>query len=217
MQRLKLATNALHQRVERSVDLKTATLSVESFIALHYRFASFYEPLEHRLSALPWHQVGLDFPRRMKLPKIIAAIESLRQQCSVPQPALRNHGLEATVESSSEPTCKLNLYSTPPRLRIPEVGIIPEGLGCLYVLEGATLGGKFICKYASAQQGIDPSSGGQFFNSYGGDVGPMWQGFGDIVNSYVAANPTAENRIIAAAEETFACFEEWFSCRSECS
>jgi heme oxygenase len=49
-------------------------------------------------------------------------------------------------------------------------------VGCLYVLEGATLGGQFISRHL-ATLGIGPANGGLFFHGYGAKTGEMWKSF----------------------------------------
>ncbi|MVN86621.1 heme oxygenase [Deinococcus sp. HMF7620] len=80
---------------------------------------------------------------------------------------------------------------------------VPEGLGALYVLEGATLGGQIIGRHLRAR-GITPDSGGAYFSGYGPQTGPMWRAFGAAMNSEVA--PEDEARVLAGARQTFDAF-----------
>ncbi len=207
MQRLKQATASLHARVEQCVDLHAATTSIDAFISLHYQFAYFYAPLERHLRTLPWDSLGLEFEQRRKMPKLIAAIESLTHLGATPMPVTQRQS-----ESNLDLSWDAPPFTHPPRL--PEIRNISQGLGCLYVLEGATLGGMFIFKHAAAQLNLDADAGCQFFYGYGGDTGLMWQKFGEIINKYAGSNSAVAAQLITSAEDTFKCFEAWFSSRS---
>jgi len=93
---------------------------------------------------------------------------------------------------------------------LPLVTTLPRAYGCLYVLEGATLGGQIISRHVKNALGLDASNGAAFFNSYGNEIGRMWREFGDAVTAYAALHGD-EDQIIAGARETFAAFVVWFS------
>ena len=81
---------------------------------------------------------------------------------------------------------------------------LPEALGALYVLEGATLGGQVIVRALRRNLGITPESGGAYFHAYGPETGRMWQAFGEAMRREVA--PEDEERVIAGARDTFLAF-----------
>jgi hypothetical protein len=58
--------------------------------------------------------------------------------------------------------------------QLPELHTFHQGLGCMYVLEGSTLGSKFIAHRLAEHLRIDRSSGGAFFNAYGEATGARW-------------------------------------------
>ncbi len=71
----------------------------------------------------------------------------------------------------------------------------------MYVLEGSTLGGKYIYKNIHAALPLDELQGAAYFNGYGADTGKRWTCFLDQLCSYV----TEENKtqVFKGADETF--------------
>jgi heme oxygenase len=82
-----------------------------------------------------------------------------------------------------------------------------EALGALYVIEGSTLGGKIISKMMQQQLSLD--KGLSFFLGYGDKTEQMWDAFKQALNNQ-AQNPEQEAVVIAAANQTFLKFGEWF-------
>ncbi len=90
---------------------------------------------------------------------------------------------------------------------LPRINDHLEALGALYVIEGSTLGGKIISKMMAQQLGLD--KGMSFFAGYGDKTERMWDTFKQALNSQ-AQNPEQEAVVIAAANETFLKFGDWF-------
>ncbi|WP_374948609.1 biliverdin-producing heme oxygenase [Mucilaginibacter sp.] len=87
-----------------------------------------------------------------------------------------------------------------------------QAIGALYVIEGSTLGGKIISKMMQQQLALRDNEL-TFFTSYGNNTEQMWDAFKDALN-YQATNPEQEAVVIAAANQTFLKFGEWFKSRS---
>ncbi|GGH10530.1 biliverdin-producing heme oxygenase [Mucilaginibacter phyllosphaerae] len=90
---------------------------------------------------------------------------------------------------------------------LPAINTHLEALGALYVIEGSTLGGKIISKMMQQQLGAD--KGMTFFAGYGDKTGQMWDTFKDALNGQ-PQNTEQEAVVIAAANQTFLKFGEWF-------
>lgn len=84
---------------------------------------------------------------------------------------------------------------------------MPQVLGCLYVIEGATLGGQVITRHLLATHGITPETGGAFFAGYGAETGPHWQAFGAMITA--AERFGAADEIVASANRTFETLDRW--------
>lgn len=91
---------------------------------------------------------------------------------------------------------------------LPDIYTHLQAVGALYVIEGSTLGGKIISKMMQQQLGLE-HDGLTFFQGYSDRSNQMWDTFKDMLNSQ-AQNPEQEAVIIAAANETFLKFGEWF-------
>ncbi len=75
-------------------------------------------------------------------------------------------------------------------------------LGIAYVVEGSTLGGRFILKNIQANLGFDENAGATYFSGYGNKTGSMWKSFLNEMTAY-ASTPEKENAIIAGANHAF--------------
>ncbi|GGR19484.1 heme oxygenase [Deinococcus ruber] len=82
---------------------------------------------------------------------------------------------------------------------------VAEGLGALYVLEGATLGGQVISRHLHHTLGLTPERGGAYFFGYGSSTRQMWQTFSHAMNQWVPQDD--QLRVIAGAHSTFQLFE----------
>ncbi|ULH16970.1 biliverdin-producing heme oxygenase (plasmid) [Deinococcus sp. KNUC1210] len=83
---------------------------------------------------------------------------------------------------------------------------VAEGLGALYVLEGATLGGQIISRHLHRTLGLTPERGGAYFFGYGPSTGQRWQEFSQAMNQGVSTED--QSHVIAGAQLTFRMFEQ---------
>lgn len=180
---LRERTAHLHERVERTVDLPVRLRSVEAYTFLLARFHGFYAPLEDRLAAVGGDTTGLDLAARRKAHLLRDDLSKLGTE-------------DAFIDAL--PRCS----------ELPPVADLGAALGCLYVLEGATLGGQLARRQAERAIGVAPGRGCSFFASYGERVGHMWKRFCQVLEGH-AANPGAGERIVAAAVGTFAGLDRW--------
>jgi heme oxygenase (biliverdin-IX-beta and delta-forming) len=151
---LREATYAVHQRLESSLRLTAPDLTRNEYLQTLGCFFSTYLALESELEkhAPLLHEVGIDWQERRKVPLLQRDLEALGQADA--------HGVRLTS-----------------RAEVPPLETLPQAMGCLYVLEGATLGGTLISANLRRVLGIGPESGGAFFASYGGAVQIQWQRF----------------------------------------
>lgn len=184
LQRLREQTHESHKRLEVRLDLLHAALSLDRYRRLLARFYGFYVPVETSLAGLCQNNVpDLQFTQRRKVHLLVQDLEALGlSQQQVRELPLCNNG--------------------------PTLSSFPQALGCLYVLEGATLGGQIISRHLHSVHGIHPENGGAFFGSYGPNVGRMWRAFGATLTAYAGVQEE-EAVIIGAACDTFATLETW--------
>jgi heme oxygenase len=95
---------------------------------------------------------------------------------------------------------------------LPRLDTFLQGLGCLYVREGSTLGAQLISGRLREKLQIGDRSGASFFNAYGGSTGQRWAEFKRFVSASVV--PGQADSVVEAARETFLCLYEWLGAAS---
>ena len=88
---------------------------------------------------------------------------------------------------------------------VPEAKTLSSAIGIAYVIEGSTLGGRFIL--AKLPPALAPLRGNatRYLEGYGGDTGSRWRAFANLVDKSSVDVPVAE----AAACETFSKLIDW--------
>jgi heme oxygenase len=181
---LKHETSAHHRRLETEGDIWKTLSSPTRYRRLISRMFGIYLALEPRLQRVQGLATYLpDISRRWKLPLLEADLGVLGVD---PQTCL-----EITVT--------------------PDFPHVAAAFGCLYVLEGSTLGGQLISRQIHAELGLTPEHGCRFFSSYGANVGQMWRMFGQSLESFAAANDAQRCDIVDSAVKTFEFFFHWLT------
>lgn len=178
MKKLKEATRQQHEEMETTVDIMNRMFSLEDYKKLLKKFYRFYSVIEPRIATVDLGMFGLDFGKRRKTELLENDLKSLDI-----------NGGRDMVEWTD----------------LPCVDSAAQAFGCLYVLEGATLGGQVITRHLKQNLGLTPEKGGMFFNSYGADVGPMWKAFAESITNFAEHNNDDES-IVDAAKDTFDSF-----------
>ena len=183
---LRAATGGAHQQLEDAVGIEHRVQDRAGYRRLLEIFLGFYRPLEARFTSLHgWAQSGIDLAARRKTPWLEEDLSAL--------------GLTGR-EIDALPACA----------ELPCIGdSLDRGFGCLYVLEGATLGGRHIT--TMMQDSSVPSAARRFFASYGAETGTRWREFIAALENHANAAPEADPvKIVQGAQETFACLQHWF-------
>jgi heme oxygenase len=187
--KLKDQTRQLHEQTEREVDLPGRLKTVESYRQLLARFYGFYQPIENRLVDLAsQHALGVSLAERQKVERLRSDLLALSW---------------TTQDIDQLPQCN----------KLPPLETAADALGCLYVLEGSTLGGQYIARAAEKQLGLTMVSGISFFSGNGSSTGRMWNEFAAALNAYAEAHPESSPAIVASATRTFECFKDWIAIR----
>ena len=100
---------------------------------------------------------------------------------------------------------------TPVCAALPDLTSTAAAFGCLYVLEGATLGGQVIYGHAANRFGYSVDHGASFFHGYGSQTGAMWRSFGQSITAFSANSPTDDDVVVAAAVSAFRTLRLWCS------
>jgi heme oxygenase (biliverdin-IX-beta and delta-forming) len=185
MAKLKEATRQQHEGVEKSVDIMSQMFSIEDYKALLIKFYRFYSAIEPKFEAFDLKETGFDLDIRRKT----LLLENDLGKLDLSEVAKTLPGFKD----------------------LPEINSIDQAFGCLYVIEGSTLGGQIINRHLKQHLGLTPENGGSFFNGYGEKTGMMWKEFCEIVTNYDAKSNNSED-IIKAAKATF---ESINTCLSE--
>jgi len=184
LKRLRSETQAQHSALESRIPLMDPALSLLEYRLLLTRFYGYYVPLEARLVA--WSEAearGINYVERMKVPELERDLIALGE----------------TAETIARlPRCAA----------LPALATEAEALGCLYVVEGATLGGQLITKQLQKNFAMTRETGGAFFAGYGAETGLRWQEFGAMITAQ-ALRLERDDVIVASANRTFETLGHW--------
>jgi heme oxygenase (biliverdin-IX-beta and delta-forming) len=181
LERLRDETRAEHRSIERTLaDLTSSSLTHERYCFRLGQFYGFYRPLETRLARVLQNE-PVDFPGRMKTHLLRADLKDL-----------------GCRPADLLPVCG----------RLPALDGATAGFGCLYVLEGSTLGGQVISRHVQARLGVTCERGGRFFAGYGPATGAMWRALRAVLVEHATRSDRAD-AVIDAARSTFATLHAW--------
>ena len=184
LNRLKLETADLHRQVEERFRILDPALTRQGYVLKLERLLGLHQPLEMLIE--PWRdRLAIDWDDRRKAHLLRADLEYLGR---------------TPVEIAQLPCCKA----------LPELSDLGTVLGCVYVLEGSTLGGRMIARHLAQHLGVVPGQGASFFSSYGDELMPRWRSFQQRL-AELANSATPEDRIIDGARATFISFGDWMA------
>jgi heme oxygenase len=180
--RLKLETAAEHAAVEQAVGIMHPELSLPEYQEYLEKTFGFYLPVEQSLRAMGvWRALDLAEEERTKLGCLARDLRLLGQ----------------------EDLGRLAVCGVPPVL-----SGIAEAVGCAYVLEGSTLGGRLISRHV--QHRFGPAIPRSFLECYASQTGERWQAFRAAVLRF-ATTGERESRVLSGAQETFRSFTRWLT------
>ena len=182
-QQLKRETAGLHERLEATLGLFEPEFSIHRYVQVLKIFHGFYAPVEASLLRLTAVAPPLGFP--------------LRARSELMESDLLALGLSRR-ELAELPRCT-NL----PRLSCPE-----DLAGCLYVLEGACLGGQVIAPTLRQRLGVDKDSGASFFVGDAEATSARWILVLTWLDALVCAGARSEE-VAASACATFLTLAQW--------
>lgn len=168
--------------IERSVRFLDQDAEMSAYVHHLTRQLGFYDPIESRLCRLCADATKLDVEQRRKAQLIAQDLIALGHTPS---------------ELAQLPRCADS--------DLPPLTDLQEALGCLYVLEGATLGGRYIRHHLSLRQPDLVMRAGSFLRGYGAETRARWLAFGQALALYAEDPPT----IVRAAQRTFSALHKW--------
>lgn len=190
MARLKADTAQLHARIEQVVPLLRPDLELGLFRSHLAAVLGFVAPLEARLGhhaegLLAWG-VRLDERRRASL--LVEDLVDLG---------------DARAAVAALPACDA----------LPSLGSLDEAWGCLYVLEGSTLGGQVLQRQLAPRLGLSPHHGLRYFAGHGARTAERWKELGASLERYAAAG-CDRDAVVRGARQTFETQMAWLAARA---
>jgi heme oxygenase len=182
---LRKGTIDIHQLTEGRVPVFRDGFNLEDYTHLVEQFFGFWAPVEEKLSQVTSLQ-DPDLALRSRFKRSL----------------LREDLLILGRDPAAVRQCK----------KLPQLDTFLQGLGCLYVLEGSTLGAQVISRRLKDELQLGERSGASFFNAYGGLTGERWMEFKRFVSASI--KPEQADAVVGAARETFMCFYEWLGTAS---
>lgn len=148
---LRAATRDLHHRLDHHdllAPLVRSSLDVADYALALQALYAINAPTEQAISDyIDTQGLAFDYATRRRMPDLLADLEYL----GINTPQLAWAG--------------------------PSIRSHGQLIGCLYVLEGSTLGGRVIYKQLQNALKLNQQTGGRFFAGHGELTMPMWQAF----------------------------------------
>ena len=180
---LKRETADLHRRLEIALGLLESRLSLDRYRRVLEFFFGFYAPIEAAMARAASAGPPLGLP--------------LKARAALLESDLLSLGL-GRREITDLPRC----------VDLPPLSCGEELAGCLYVLEGACLGGQMIAPALRERLGVAKGSGASFFIGDGDATRARWSLFLSWLEDLVRAG-SAPAEIVASARATFLAFARW--------
>ena len=181
--RLKRETTAVHQHLEAQLGLLDPSLDVHRYRRVLETFYGFYVPVEIDVTRLAAAEPPLGFPLRTRAELIERDLLALGR---------------SPAELAALPLCSDR----------PELSCFEDLAGCLYVLEGACLGGQVLIPLLHRRLGLAKDSGAAFFAGDEERTLPRWT----VIVAWLDGLPrtgASTAKIISAAKATFNAFARW--------
>lgn len=163
------------------------SISMEQYKTVLKTFYGFYKPFEEKLEKVEGiNELGLDLENRRKINYLLEDMKSL--------------GITET---------EINEIKMAKDDDLPPLNNLANALGSMYVIEGATLGGKMVGAQLKDIFSFNGNGTG-FFLSYGEQVKPRWAKFIEIINKY-AQETNTDGQIVDASHAAYFKFNDWLA------
>ena len=182
-ERLKRETAALHCHLEAQLGLLEPGLSMRRYRQLLETFYGFYAPVETSLVRIAAARPPRGFSMK-----------------------IRSELLENDLQALG--LTRRQLAELPRCVSLPPLSNEEQLAGCLYVLEGASLGGRVIARALDRDLGIAKESGASFFVGDAEATSARWREVLAWLGGLEQAGPGSD-AVVAAAQATFVAFAHW--------
>jgi heme oxygenase (biliverdin-IX-beta and delta-forming) len=183
---LRAQTALLHAQIDTMLGLPGAIHTRDKYLAWLERFHGLYDPSERSLAGfIEWDALGL--------------VPSVRSHTA----CLTGNLAALGVSTSNVPQASGTL--------LPDLPSSAHALGALYVLQGATLGGRLILRDFEARIGAPIAGATRFFGGRGEAVGPMWLSFRTVLDGFGYAQPSLCVDVVTGAKRVFQTILAWIA------
>ncbi|MFB0834697.1 biliverdin-producing heme oxygenase [Arthrobacter halodurans] len=176
LERLRRETSGLHRDVEDMTDLPGSVSTRGDYVRLLRRLHGFHTAVEARLANPAWAQgwpgLGIDLPAHR-----------------------RSHLLSGDLD-------RLGAVPSKAMVRLPALDNLGQAMGCLYVVEGSSLGGRVLAPAFRAVLGDVPTA---FFDSDERMHPHPWRSVVAGLRTFEATAGSAGD-VVLGARETFLAF-----------
>jgi heme oxygenase (biliverdin-IX-beta and delta-forming) len=178
---LKDRTSDLHRRAEQYVRIRVQDATISDYARYLTAMLGFHAPLEERfLDDAELAAAGFDAAGRRK-----------------------SHWLAHDLAAIAP--C---VPATPRCAALPLCGSLARRIGIAYVIEGSTLGGRFILSRLPPAIAAARGTATRFLEGYGAATGAKWRSFTQLAERGIAG---AEADAIAGARDTFSHLIDWLA------
>ena len=182
--RLRRETSELHREVEEMTDLPGSISTRDGYVQLLGRLHGFHTAVEARLAdpswAMGWLDLGIALPTHRRAHLLSEDLKSLG---ALPKKA---------------------------PVRLPGLDNIGQALGCLYVVEGSSLGGRVLAPAFRAALGDVPTG---FFDSDERMHPHPWRSVMAALRKFDVIAGSADD-VVLGAQGTFLAFGRHLACRA---
>ena len=182
LSRLKNETAGCHVRLENALDLMRLDWPREDYVALLEGFYGYVAPWEDAAAAFMPAHLREFFEGRRKASLLASDLAFLTGD--------NNRAKRVT---------KIE--------RLPSMHSVGRVFGSMYVMEGSTLGGRFIAPHVATLFGLQSGLGNAYFEAYGARTGSMWNAFRETASANVPSDQYDE--AVNAAIATFDGLHGW--------
>jgi heme oxygenase len=183
MAALRAATGPSHQRLEKRLDINSRFSELGAYRSHLQMMWGFCAQFEASLGPESFGDGLPDYDCRRKTPLLARDLIAL--------------GFDAGSVASLA-RCR----AAPPH------SDVAAAFGCLYVLEGATLGGRALLPVVRDRLGFTAEHGAAYLASYRDNVAAMWRRFGDALDAWCCV-PERQISATQAAIRTFDALADW--------
>jgi heme oxygenase (biliverdin-IX-beta and delta-forming) len=182
LSRLKTETAECHTRLENALDLMRPEWPREDYVALLEGFYGY---------VAPWEDAAAEF-----MPAALRDFFEERRKASLLASDL------ALLTGDNDRASRVTRIE-----HLSPMNSIGRLFGSMYVMEGSTLGGRFIAPHVATLFDLRSGCGNAYFEAYGSRTGSMWKAFRETASASVP--PEQYDAAVDAAVATFDGLHGW--------